>query len=86
MYVEPINRLLLVKCYDNKMVKSPDNWVIRSSTQPQVANQQKNEMYIQQREVKITIFIEFEIMKVRVKFNSMNFHPFYNLITQKIKV
>ena len=32
-------RLLLVKCYDNKMVKSPYNCVIYPLTQPQVANQ-----------------------------------------------
>ena len=31
----------LVKCYDNKMVKSPLTWVIYLLTQPQVANQQK---------------------------------------------
>ena len=36
------NRLLLVKCYDNKKVKSPYNWVISPLTQPQVANQQKS--------------------------------------------
>ena len=35
------NRLLLVRCYDNKKVKSPYNWVIYPLTQPQVANQQK---------------------------------------------
>ena len=35
------NRLLLVKCYDNKKVKSPFNWVISPLTQPQVAYQQK---------------------------------------------
>ena len=34
--------LLLVKCYDKKMVKSPFNCVIFPLTQPQVANQQKN--------------------------------------------
>ena len=34
------NRLLLVKCYDNKKVESPYNWVISPLTQPQVANQQ----------------------------------------------
>ena len=37
-----IARLLLVKWYDNKMVKSPFNCVIFPLTQPQVANQQKN--------------------------------------------
>ena len=36
------NRLLLVKCHDNKKIKSPYNWVISPLTQPQVANQQKN--------------------------------------------
>ena len=36
------NRLLLVKCYDNKKVKSPYNWVISPLTQPQTANQEKN--------------------------------------------
>ena len=34
--------LLLVKCYGNKMVKSPYNCVIYLLTQPQVANRQKN--------------------------------------------
>ena len=33
--------LLLVKCYDNKMVKSPCNLVNFLLTQPQVANQQQ---------------------------------------------
>ena len=33
---------LLVKCYDNKNVKSPYNWVISHLTQPQVANQRKS--------------------------------------------
>ena len=36
------NRLLLVKCYDNKKVKSPYNWVISPLTQSQVANKQTN--------------------------------------------
>ena len=36
------NRLLLVKCYDNKKVKSSYNWVISPLAQPQVTNQQKN--------------------------------------------
>ena len=35
------NMLLLVKCYDNKKIKSPYNWVISPLTQPEVANQQK---------------------------------------------
>ena len=39
--VKIIARLLLVKWYDNKMVKSPFNCVIFPLTQPQVANQQK---------------------------------------------
>ena len=34
-------RLLLVNCYDNKMVKWPFSCVISPLTQPQVANQQK---------------------------------------------
>ena len=34
---------LLVKCYDNKMVKSPITWVIYPLTQLQLANQKKNE-------------------------------------------
>ena len=33
--------LLLVKCYDNKMVKLPYNCDIYPLTQPQVANQKK---------------------------------------------
>ena len=33
--------LVLVKCYDNKKVKSPYNCVIFPLTQLQVANQQK---------------------------------------------
>ena len=33
--------LLLVKCYDKKMVKSPFNCVIFPLTQPQVARQQQ---------------------------------------------
>ena len=37
------NRLLLVKFYDNKKVKSPYNWVISLLTQPQVANQQQQQ-------------------------------------------
>ena len=36
------NRLWLVKCYDNKKVKPPYNWVISPLTHPEVANQQKN--------------------------------------------
>ena len=36
------NRLLLVKYYDNKKVKSPYNWVISPLTQPEVANHKKN--------------------------------------------
>ena len=32
---------MLVKCYDNKMVQSPFNWVIYPLTQPKVTNQQK---------------------------------------------
>ena len=32
--------LLLVKCYDNKMVKSSYNYVVYPLIQPQVANQQ----------------------------------------------
>ena len=36
-------RLLLVKCYDNKMVKSPLTWVIYPLTQPQVENQQQQQ-------------------------------------------
>ena len=40
--------LLLVKCYDNKMVKSPYNCFIFPFTQPQMANQQqqKNGLFI----------------------------------------
>ena len=34
-------RLLPVKCYDNKMVKSPYNWVIFPLTQPLVAKKTK---------------------------------------------
>ena len=38
--------LVLIKCYDNKMVKSPYNCVIYPLTQPQVGNQQKmNTLY-----------------------------------------
>ena len=37
------NRLLLVKCYDDKKVKSPYNWVISLLTQPEVANQQQQQ-------------------------------------------
>ena len=33
--------LVLVKCLDNKMVKSPYNWVILPLIQPKVANPQK---------------------------------------------
>ena len=36
------NRVSLVKCYDNKKVKSPYNWVISPLTQPQTANQEKS--------------------------------------------
>ena len=32
---------LQVKCYDNKKVKSPYNWIIYPLTKPQVANHQK---------------------------------------------
>ena len=32
---------LQLKCYDNKMVKSPFNFVIFLLTQPQMANQKK---------------------------------------------
>ena len=35
------DRQLLVKCYDDKMVKSPFSWVIFPLTQPQVVNQKK---------------------------------------------
>ena len=35
------NGLLLVKCYNNKKVLSPYNWVISPLTQPEVANQQQ---------------------------------------------
>ena len=35
---------LLVKCYDNKNVKSPYNWVISHLTQPQVANKQTKKL------------------------------------------
>ena len=34
-------QLLLVKCNNNKKIKSPNNWVISPLTQSQVANQQK---------------------------------------------
>ena len=34
-------RLLLVKCYDIKMVYSPFNWIIPPLIQPKVATQQK---------------------------------------------
>ena len=34
-------RMLLVKCYDIKMIKLPLIWVIYPLTQPQVVNQQK---------------------------------------------
>ena len=40
-------RLLLVKCNDNKMVKSPYNCVIFTLTQPQVANQQEKKYNLQ---------------------------------------
>ena len=33
----------MVKCYDNKMIKSPYNFVIFLLTQPQVANQQQQQ-------------------------------------------
>ena len=37
---------LLLKCFDNEMVKSPYNYVIFPLTQPQMANQQKkNNLY-----------------------------------------
>ena len=36
---------LLVKCYDNKKVKSPYNGVISPLTQPQVANQQEKKTF-----------------------------------------
>ena len=35
---------MLIKCYDNKMVKSPFNCVIPPLTQPQVANQQQKKL------------------------------------------
>ena len=38
-----VDRLLLVKCYDNKMVKLPFSLIILSEIKPQVANQQKND-------------------------------------------
>ena len=38
------NRLLLVKCFDNKMVKSTYNSVILLLTQAQVANQQQKKV------------------------------------------
>ena len=37
------NRLLLVKCYENKKVKLPSNWVIFPWTHPEVANQQQQQ-------------------------------------------
>ena len=39
--INKIARLLLVKWYDNKMVKLPFNCVIFPLTQPQVANKQE---------------------------------------------
>ena len=41
LFVKITDRLLLLKCYDNKMAKSPFNWFILPLNQPEVANQQK---------------------------------------------
>ena len=41
MLLRLADRLLLLKCYDNKMAKSPYNCFIFPLKQPEVANQQK---------------------------------------------
>ena len=56
--------LVLVKCYDNKMVKSPYNCFILPLTQPQVANQKKkkknSKFYLVPFEIYMLIFLEIE--------------------------
>ena len=44
------NRLLLLKCYDNKKVKSPHNWVISPLNQPEVANHHHHHQQQQQQQ------------------------------------
>ena len=41
-FVCKANRLLLVKCYDNKMVKLPFDLIIHPLIKPWAANKQKN--------------------------------------------
>ena len=42
--------LFLVKCYDNKMAKSPYNLIIHPLIKPQVANQQQQQKNITTQE------------------------------------
>ena len=49
---------MLLKCYDNKMVKSPYNCFIYPLNQPQVANQQKKE-----KKKKCDLFIKSHPLK-----------------------
>ena len=44
-WMNKATRLLLVKCYDNKIVKLTFNLIISPLIKPQVAKQQKNELF-----------------------------------------
>ena len=52
-------RLLLVKCYDIKMVYSPFNWIIPPLIQPKVATQQKQKKYLSRKKICSSILIVF---------------------------
>ena len=76
------NRLLLVKYYDNKKVKSPHNWVISPLTQPQVANQQKKVISIQHFQMtsmKCIFKFQFQNMPIITIFVSKTFSKIFTL-------
>ena len=58
--------LVLVKCYDNKMVKSPYNWVIYPLTQPQMANQQQQKKKLERFEAGVNKHIETRLIETRL--------------------
>ena len=57
-------RLLLVKCYVNKMVKSPYSWVISPLTQPQVANQQQQKNVFWRSCCRLVLHWDFDFILV----------------------
>ena len=69
--------LVLEKCLDNKMVKSPYNRVIQTLTQPQVARQQqKNPILLKLWNIDLILYVE-AVLKSKWKISVKDWLIYY---------